>query len=217
MGTRLMLVDDRELLREGLRQLLASQTDFTVVGEATSAPQIYAETEQCKPDVVMMAQDLPGVSGTTATRELIRRDPRTRVLILSGRCEEDTVHQALAAGARGFALLQQPSVQVFDAVRAVAEGHVYLAPKISHLVLDDHLRLRRGDPAQQGPTDALSRRERDVFDLLVRGYTNQKISRLLCISPKTVETHRAHVLRKLGVHSIVDLIRFGARHQLPLE
>jgi two-component system response regulator NreC len=217
MPTKLMLVDDRELFREGLKQLIGSQSDFQVVGEVSSAPAIYQEAVERQPDVIVMAHDLPGVSGTAATRELVRRDPRTRVLILSGRCEEDTVHQALAAGAKGFALLQQPSAQVFDAIRAVAQGHVYLAPKISHLVLQDHLRLRRGEQSAPGPTDVLSHRERDVFELLVRGYSNQKISRLLCISPKTVETHRAHVLRKLGVHSIVDLIRFAARHQLPLE
>jgi two-component system response regulator NreC len=217
MPTKLMLVDDRILIREGLRQLVATQNDLEVIAEAESAPATYSAADTHRPDVIVMALDLPGVSGTAATRELVRRDERTRVLILSGRSEEDTVHQALAAGAKGFALVQQSSTQVFDAVRAVSLGHVYLAPSISHLVLRDHLRLRRGESQPAGPTDVLSQRERDVFHLLVRGHTNQKISRLLCISPKTVETHRAHVLRKLGVHSIVDLIRFAARHQLPLE
>ena len=92
-----------------------------------------------------------------------------------------------------------------------------MAPAVSHVVVQDHLRLRRGEAPTAGPCDILSRRERDVFELLVRGHTNRRIARLLGISPKTVETHRAHVLRKLGVHSIVDLVRFAARHQLPLD
>jgi DNA-binding NarL/FixJ family response regulator len=174
-------------------------------------------TESTQPDVVLMAHDLPGVSAVTATRELVRRDKRTRVLLLSSRSDDELVHQALAAGARGFALLQQPADEIFGAIRSVAQGHLYLAPKLQHVVVQDHLRLRRGEQGSPGPCDGLSQREREVFELLVRGHSNQKISRLLCISPKTVETHRAHVLRKLGVHSIVDLVRFAARHQLPLE
>ena len=214
--TTVFLVDDRELFREGLRLLLA-QAEFEVVGEASSVPYAYDAIEARRPDVVVISSDLDGIGGNGVTRELVRRWPEARVLMLSDRRDDDGVHQALAAGARGFALKQQPSTQVFEALRAVGLGHVYLAPAISHVVLQDHLRLRRGETTQAGPCDALSRRERDVFELLVRGHTNRHIARMLGISPKTVETHRAHVLRKLGVHSIVDLIRFAARHQLPLD
>jgi DNA-binding NarL/FixJ family response regulator len=215
--TTLFLVDDRELFREGFRLLLASQSDFDIVGEASAVPLAYDEVQARRPDVVIVSSDLNGLGGTAVTRELVRRQPEAKVLMLSSRSDDDGVHQALAAGARGFALKQQPSTQVFEAVRAVAAGHVYLAPPISQLVLQDHLRLRRGETTQAGPCDVLSRRERDVFELLVRGNSNRRIARMLGISPKTVETHRAHVLRKLGVHSIVDLIRFAARHQLPLD
>jgi two-component system response regulator NreC len=215
--TTLFLVDDRELFREGFRMLLSSQPDFEIVGEANTVPQAYDHVSQTCPDVTIVSSDLDGLGGTAVTREIVRRQPDAKVLMLSSRRDDDGVHQALAAGARGFALKQQSSVQVFEAVRAVAAGHVYLAPPISQLVLRDHLRLRRGEATAPGPCDQLSRRERDVFELLVRGNSNRRIARMLNISPKTVETHRAHVLRKLGVHSIVDLIRFAARHQLPLD
>ncbi len=215
--TTLLLVDDRELFREGFRLLLSSQPDFDIVGESNGLPHAYDAVAARRPDVTIVSSDFGELGGNAVTRELVRRTPAARVLMLSGRRDDDGVHQALAAGARGFALKQQPSTQVFEAVRAVALGHVYLAPAISHVVLQDHLRLRRGETNQAGPCDALSRRERDVFELLVRGNTNRNIARMLGISPKTVETHRAHVLRKLGVHSIVDLIRFAARHQLPLD
>jgi two-component system response regulator NreC len=212
-----MLVDDGELFREGLRLLLQSQPDFQILAEAAKAEEALQRLDTLAPDVVIVAGELDGVGGAALTRELVRRAPRLRVLILSTRHDDEGVHQALAAGARGIALKTQPSSQVFAAVRAVAAGHAYLAPPISQVVLQDHLRLRRGEPAPAGPCEALSRRERDVFELLVRGHSNRHIARFLGISPKTVETHRAHVLRKLGVHSIVDLIRFAARHQLPLD
>ena len=215
--TTLFLVDDRELFREGFRLLLCSQADFDIAGEANAVPQAYDAVEAQRPEVTIVSSDLGGLGGTAVTRELVRRWPDAKVLMLSSRRDDDGVHQALAGGARGFALKQQPSAQVFDAVRAVALGHVYLAPAISHLVLQDHLRLRRGETTQAGPCDALSRRERDVFELLVRGHSNRRIGRMLGISPKTVETHRAPVLRQLGVPSLVDLIRFAARHQLPLD
>jgi DNA-binding NarL/FixJ family response regulator len=217
MPTTIVLVDDRELFREGFRMLLQSQADLQIVGEASAPPQAYTIVDELKPDVVIVATELDGIGGVTITRELVRRDPRARVLILSSHADDAGVHDALGAGARGIALKLQPSTQVFEAVRAVAQGHAYLAPRLSRLVLEDRLRPPRGDGAPAGPCDMLSRREKDVFELLVRGHTNRRIARLLGISPKTVETHRAHVLRKLGVHSIVDLIRFAARHQLPLD
>jgi DNA-binding NarL/FixJ family response regulator len=137
--------------------------------------------------------------------------------MLAARREDDTVRQALTAGARGFALQQQPSGEIFEAIHAVARGQSYLAPGIAQVVLDDALRLRRGQSATPGPCDALSAREREVFDLLIRGNSTQQIARLLCISAKTVETHRARVFQKIGVHSLVDLVRFAARNQLPLD
>src|SRR5262249_37154544 len=203
--------------REGFRLLLASQPDFSVSGEAAGADEAFELVETRNPDVTVVSNDLDGLGASAVVRGILRRQAQAKVLLLSARSDDQTVHQALAAGARGFALNQQSSAQVFEAVRAVAAGHVYLAPAISQLVLQDHLRLRRGETTQAGPCETLSQRERDVFDLLVRGNSNREIARILGISPKTVETHRAHVLRKLGVHSIVDLIRFAARHQLLLD
>jgi two-component system response regulator NreC len=128
--------------------------------------------------------------------------------------EEELVAQGLSAGALGYALKHQPANQVLDAIREVARGQPYLCSRISRFVVEDHLRLRRGEPATSGPCDALSPREKEVFDLLVRGFSNQLIANQLHISPKTVETHRAHVLKKLRLHSMVELIRFAALHSL---
>jgi DNA-binding NarL/FixJ family response regulator len=217
MLTKLLVIDDHETVREGVKLLLQGQPDFQVVGDVATPPQAYELVDRAQADVALVSQDLSGVSGAAITRELVRRQPRLRVIMFAARADEDAVREALAAGARGYVLRRQPPAQLFESIREVAQGHTYLAPRISHLLVEDHLRLHRGEPAQAGPCDKLSRRERDVFDLLVRGHSNHDISRLLGISTKTVETHRAHVLRKLQVHSIVDLIRFAARHQLPIE
>lgn len=216
--TTLLLIDDRELFREGFRLLLATQPDFDVVGEAATLPAVVTQAETLMPDVIILGQEVDGVGGAALTVELGRRTPTAKVLVLGNYGGEDVVRRALAAGARGFALKQQPSVQVFAALRQVAAGRMYLAPSLMHLMPSERPHVRSADSdASKDPCDNLSRRERDVFQLLVRGHTNRRIAGLLGISPKTVETHRAHVLRKLGVHSIVDLVRFAARHQLPLD
>lgn len=208
------LIDDHVLFRDALRGLLTNQNDLEVVAEASEAGEAYACIEATKPDVVLMDVGLPGVSGIAACREILRRDPHRRILMLTMHSEEEFVAQAMSAGATGYALKHQPANQVIEAVREVARGQPYLCPRISRFILDDHLRLRRGEPSAAGPCDGLSPREKEIFDLLVRGFTNESIAGQLCISPKTVETHRAHILRKLRVHSMVELIRFAARHSL---
>jgi two-component system nitrate/nitrite response regulator NarL len=217
MVTRLVLVDDDEMIRDGMKALLESQPDFFVLGHVSSSPPAFELLDQHCPDLALVAQSLDGMEGPAVVRELLRRQPALRVLLFGSRGDADAVRAALSAGVRGYVLRRQPAAQLFEAIRAVAHGDTYLAPGVAHLVVADHLRLHRGEPARSGPCDHLSRRERDVFNLLVRGHNNQHISRLLGISVKTVETHRTHVLRKTEVHSVVDLVRYAARHQLPID
>jgi two-component system response regulator NreC len=215
MSVRVVLVDDHELFRDSLRSLLSSSpSEIAVVGDASTASEAYTAVETHKPDVVVMDVNLPGVNGIVATREIVRRDPDRRVLLLTAHAETEFVVQGLAAGAIGYALKNQSGTQVIEAILDVANGRSYLCSRISRVVIDDHLRLRRGAPPAAGPCDALSPREKEVFDLLIRGFGNDSIARQLAISVKTVETHRAHILKKLGVHSMVDLVRFAARHHL---
>jgi two-component system response regulator NreC len=211
MRLRVALVDDHLLFREGLRALLSSQADIQVVGEAADARQAYNIVEAEHPDVVVLDLSLPGVDGIAATRELRRRAPGGKVLMLSMHTGEEFAAQALAAGASGYALKSQPSVNVVEAIRTVARGETYLSPEFSRTLLDEQLRGRMADG---GPIAPLSEREREVFDLLVRGFSNQAAATELCISVKTVETHRSHIHRKLGVHSVAELMRFAALHGL---
>lgn len=217
MALKVALVDDHQLFREGLRAILAMQPDMNVVAEAGDAREAYGVIDTTQPDVVVLDVSLPGVNGIAAAREITRRDPRRKILVLSMHVGEDYVAQALSAGATGYALKEQSTSEVIEAIRAVARGQAYLCPRISRFVVEDYLRLRRGESSSSGPLDALSSREKEVFDLLVRGFSNDGVAGQLCISVKTVETHRAHILKKLHVHSIAELVRFAARHGLAMD
>jgi DNA-binding NarL/FixJ family response regulator len=212
---RLALIDDQQVFRDGLRSLLLGHADLEVVGEASDARQAFAMVADTRPDVVVLEVSLPGLDGIAASRELVQRTPGVRPLILSRHRGEDFVARALAAGALGYACKAQPATEVLEAIRAVGRGESYLPPGLSRFVLDDLLRRRRRAP--DGPLGHLSAREREVFTLLVRDLNNDDIARQLCISVKTVQTHRARILKKLHLHSIVQLVRFAAVHDLLLD
>jgi DNA-binding NarL/FixJ family response regulator len=215
MSISVAIVDDRQLFREGVRLLIGTQIDLRVDGEAGSATEGYELIAAHEPDVCVVAQELEEIGGIAATRELVRRHPSLRVIVASSAGNADGARAALAAGARGYILKSQASADLFHAVRAVVRGEVYLPPS---LALDaSSWRVTATPNAPAAPLGSLSARERQVFELLVRGHTNASIGKLLGISAKTVDTHRTKVLRKIGVHSIVDLVRFAARNQLPLD
>jgi DNA-binding NarL/FixJ family response regulator len=207
MAVRVALVDDHPVFREGLRALAQLEPDLDVVGEANDAREAYRMAEEHRPDVMTIDVGLPGADGIAATRELVRRLPELRVLVLSMHAGEDWVAAALSAGATGYALKTQPPEEVFGAIRDVARGRRYLAPTISAERVDDQL-ARHAEG--RDPLAPLSRREREIFDLLVRGFSSQEVADELCISVKTVETHRVHIHRKLGVHSVAELIHYAA-------
>jgi two-component system, NarL family, response regulator NreC len=203
--TAVLLVDDHPLFRQGLRTLLESESDLVVSGEASSARQAYELADARHPDLIVLDVSLPGVDGVAAARELKRRLPETRILILSMYRERHMVAQALASGANGYALKRQTPEQVLGAIRSVVRGDRYLAPELGPV---------EESADQSGPLDALSTREREVFELLVRGFSNPRAAKELCISVKTVETHRTHIHHKLGVHSVAELMRFAAMNDL---
>lgn len=214
MSISVAIIDDRQLFREGLRLLIATQVDLRVDGEAGSATEGYEIIAARRPDVCLVAQELEEIGGVTATRELVRRDPTLRVVVASAAGNADGARAALAAGARGYVLKSQASSDLFQALRLAARGEVYLPPSLATDVSSWRVTVAPSPPT---PLGTLSARERQVFELLVRGHTNASIGKLLGISAKTVDTHRTKVLRKIGVHSIVDLVRFAARNQLPLD
>ena len=212
MTIRVALVDDHRLFREGLRALLGTQPDFSVVAEAAEAREVPAAVEASEPDVVVLDYQLKGIPGPSIVRDLLQRNANRRVLILSMHTEEDRIAQALAAGALGWACKEQAANEVFSAIRTVASGKPYLAPAVSHFAFDDHIRTDRDGKPNSSPLAALTGREKEVFELVIRGMPNDAIAQSLTISRRTVETHRSRILHKLHAHSVADLMRFAARH-----
>jgi DNA-binding NarL/FixJ family response regulator len=208
MPLRVAVIDDHPVFRAGLRAILAGEEDLRLVAEAGGRDS-SASVEAAHADVVLIDMSAPAPEGLAAARELLRRDPGCRLLVLSRRVEESSVADALAAGAMGFFGKEQPVADLLTAVRAVGEGRRYVPPTLSLAAIE--ARMRRG---RAGPLGILSARERQVFDLLVQGLTNELVAGNLGISKRTVETHRSRILKKLHVHSAVELIRLAARHGL---
>ena len=214
MTLKLALVDDHRLFREGMRALLATQSDFQIVGEASQAQDAYALVDQAQPDVLLLDVSLPLASGVSVAREVLRRQPHQRILALSMFADEEHVAQALEVGVLGYASKDLSAGELFSAIRSVAHGEAYLAPGISRVVLDEYMRMRRTGRGPETPLRGLTQREREIFELAVRGLSNQDIASQLCISKRTVETHRGRIMRKLHVHSATELVRLAARNGL---
>lgn len=209
MVLKLAVIDDQPVYREGLRAVFARRKDLRLVAEASDARQGYAAVEAAEPDLVLVDLTPPGQDGISASRELIRRHPGRRVIVLSAHVEEHAVAAALSAGALGCLGKEQPIDELLLAIATVAAGRTYLPPQVSAERIRTWMRRGKG-----GPLGVLSQRERDVFQLLVRGFLNEGVSAELGISKRTVETHRSRIFRKLQVHSGAELIRFAARHGL---
>jgi two-component system, NarL family, response regulator NreC len=215
MTIRLVLVDDHCLFREGLCAVLSMQKDIDIVAEAADAKEACAAVLAHDPDVVLLDVTLPGLDGISVARELFRRGARAKVLFLSMHASVAYVAEALAAGATGYALKDQPAADVVEAIRAVAKGQRYLAPKIPRRYVEPQEAGKGAALGKDaGPLEVLTPRERAVFHLVVNGFSNEGVAGELSISVKTVETHRAHINRKLAVHSTGELIRFAAMRGL---
>ncbi len=201
-AVRVLVVDDHGLLRRGLRQLLDGEQGIATIGEAASAEEAIAEAHRLHPDVVVLDIVLPDRSGIEALPALLEAAPEARVLMLSIYDDSGYVRQAFAAGAQGYVLKEAADAELITAVREVAEGGRYLHPSLGGRLLAEETTLRPSTA-----TDPLSAREREVFDLLALGYTNQDIANTLEISARTVETHRGRIMKKLQLRTRADLVR----------
>ena len=207
---RILLADDHTIVRHGLRKILQDQPDWTVVAEAADGREAVRQVLETKPDVAVLDIGMPQLNGIEATRQIARRAPEVGVLILSMHADEAYVIQVLQAGAKGYLLKDSADKDVVRAIAAVAQGKSFFSPAVAKVMLDDYVRRL----AEKGVTDryaTLSEREREVFQLIAEGRTNKDIADLLCISASTVETHRARVMEKLGLHSAAELVLYAVR------
>jgi two-component system, NarL family, response regulator NreC len=202
VSIRVLIVDDHAVVRTGLRRVLDAEPDIETVAEAPDAERAIFEAIESRPDVVLLDVMMPGKSGIEALPSLRQAVPDARVLILSMQDDPRYVREAFDAGASGYVLKEAADTEVVDAVRAVASGEQYVHPTLgARLVAADAEARRRAD------ADPLSEREREVLRLLALGHTNQEIASMLYISVRTAETHRAHIMSKLGLGSRAELVR----------
>jgi len=195
---RVLIVDDHALLRAGLRSRLEREDSIATVGEASSAEHAVALTRKLQPDVILLDVLLPKKSGYEVLPELARVAPQARVIMVSSQTTPSSVRRALIAGAAGYLPKHVSDCELLEAIRRVAAGEGYVEPDLgARLVVDSH---------PSSPLDALSERERDIVHLLALGYTNQEIGRKLFISVRTVDSHRAHIMRKLDLDTRAELV-----------
>jgi two-component system response regulator NreC len=197
------------VVRSGLRLLLETEADFEVVGEAENARRAVFETIEGKPDVVLMDVVMPDQSGIEAIKPVLQAAPEAKVLILSMQDDPSYVREAFAAGASGYVLKEAADTELVDAVRQVAGGGNYVHPALGARLIAAEAEERRR--AQEDP---LSEREREILRLLALGHTNQEIAKMLYLSVRTVETHRAHIMQKLRVSSRAELVRYAIEQGL---
>ena len=207
---RIMLADDHTLVRQGLRKLLEERPDWEVIAEAGDGREAVRLAEQHKPDVAILDVAMPLLNGIEATRQITRRTPGTRVLVLSMHADEAYVTQILQAGATGYLLKDSADVDLVKAVGEAARGKSFFSPAIARVMLDDYVR-QLADKGVTDRYDALSEREREIFQLIAEAKTNKEIAALLNVSPSTVETHRAHIMEKLDLHSAAEIVLYAVR------
>ncbi len=207
---RVLIADDHAIVREGLRKLLEEQPDMDVVGEAEDGLQTLKKVKQIKPDVSLIDIAMPELSGLEAVGLIKEAVPESQVVLLSMHKKDAYVHQALAAGALGYVLKASHTTDVLEAVRTVHRGEYFLSSRINSKLIESFLKNRRDEPALSG-YDLLSEREQQVFRLLVEGRSTADVADVLCISVKTVEKHRANIMRKIDIHSMVDMVKYAIK------
>jgi len=207
---RILLADDHTVMRSGLRALLERQDNFEIVGEAENGRDAISLSGSLHPDVVIMDVGMPLLNGIEATKALLKQSPSTGVVILSMHSDEAYVMRSLQAGARAYLLKDSAASDLLSAIDAVSRGKSFFSSAVSRLLAEDYIRVLK----QKGAVDSyelLTMREREILQLLAEGRSNKEVAAELSISPYTVETHRGHILEKLGLHTPAELILYAVR------
>ncbi len=207
---RILLADDHHILRDGLRAMLERQNGFEVVAEASEGREAVRLAEEHCPDVAIIDVAMPGLNGIEATRYIKERCQGTAVIILSMHYDESYVIRALRAGARGYLLKDSLKGDLLAAIRAVVQGHSHFSPKINQLLQEDYFR-ELSDKQKTDSFELLTAREREILQLAAEGKSNKEIANVLGLSMYTVDTHRSHILQKLNLHSVPELILYAVR------
>lgn len=210
MKIRLLVADDHAIVREGLRAVLEGSGEVEVIGEAANGDDAIAKARELRPDVTLLDIGMPEVDGLAACRRITAENPEARVLILTVHAEEQFFFEALRAGAHGYILKRSTGEELRRAISTAAQGGTWLSPELAGSLVEDFVARARAGAGDEG-LGVLSAREREVIKLVAEGRTNAEIADVLSISVKTVQTHRAHAMEKLGLHERTALVRYAIR------
>ena len=213
---RILLADDHAVVRQGLRRLLEEQPRWVVCAEAKNGREAVTLCRELMPDVAVLDVSMPELNGLEATRQIRKVSPATEILVYTMHQSEQLVRDMLAAGARGYLLKSDSTPHIIEAVTSLAAHRPYFNVRVSETVLAGYLQLiaRESGATQKNIKETLTGREREILQLLAEGRSNKDVARSLSIGVKTVETHRAAIMRKIGANSIVDLVRYAVRNQI---
>jgi DNA-binding NarL/FixJ family response regulator len=211
---RILIADDHEVVRQGLRRLLEEQPQWSVCGEAVNGRQAVSMCQETTPDVAVLDVSMPELNGLEATRQIRKVSPATEILVFTMHQSEQLVRDMLAAGARGYLLKSDASRYIVEAVNSLASHRPYFNVRVSETILAGYLQSMAKETAQRRSADPLTPREREILQLLAEGRSNKEVARRLEIGVKTVEAHRAAIMRKIGAKSIVEVVRYAVRNQI---
>jgi len=209
---RVLLVDDHAILRDGIKALLEKQDNIEVVAEAGDGREAIPKAAQFRPDVVVLDISMPTMDGLESMRQMKKENPDIKVLVLTMHDNEEYFFQLLRAGASGYVTKKSVSRELVSAIEAVYRGESFFCPSMAKFLLSDFLRLDKA--VENASQEELTPREREIVKLIAEGYTNQQIADLLHRSVKTIESHRSNILRKLGIHDSIELVKYAVRKKL---
>jgi DNA-binding NarL/FixJ family response regulator len=212
MAMKILLVDDHEIMREGVCALLRKYPEMDVVGQAPDGRMAIDMVRELRPDVVIMDIGMPNLNGIEATRQMITENPHLKVMALSTHSDGSVVAKMIKAGATGYMLKESAFSELLDGLHTMAEGKTYLCSKISKVVFADYVNLLTNPKSDL--IDGLTVREREILQLVAEGHTTKDIARELHLSPKTVDSHREHIMEKLGVRNVASLTKYAIREGL---